>query len=427
MRSSSSTVSNPFAGPDVTLVRDLNIHERVPVKLDQNTASYSAWKRYFSLLFREYLLHGHVDGTVDTALMINDEEWMILDATIIRWFYLTISSDLFHTMVKDDDDAYAVWTKLNGLFTDNRLQRKVLLHGEFYGCQQLDSSIYDFCMRLKKLADELRDLGETIGDALLISTLTAGLNEDFGNAASNLTLTPDPTFAKVVVYLKLEERRMRMAQTRATHTALVTGTRGGQAPPPPRPTPPQPAAPAFPPGFPPALAAPFPPPQPAANGGGRRGGRRGGRKQGGAGAQGGAPRPPQPAYQPAPWYAVQNPWTGVVHAYSMPVPRAPAPGILGTRPPSHQAFYPAPQPYAAPYAASYGQQPQPGGLPLLPLTAPPQPLPAAPWDPALLAALRTAPSPSSYTGGGDWYMDTGATAHMAAYPRRSHADGAPPM
>ena len=77
MSSSSSTISNPFAGPDVTLVRDLNIHERVPVKLDHTTASYSAWKRYFSLVFREYLLHGHVDGTVDSALMINDEEWMI--------------------------------------------------------------------------------------------------------------------------------------------------------------------------------------------------------------------------------------------------------------------------------------------------------------------------------------------------------------
>ncbi|XP_020151479.1 uncharacterized protein [Aegilops tauschii subsp. strangulata] len=382
MSSSSSTVSNPFAGPDVTLVRDLNIHERVPVKLDQNTASYSAWKRYFSLVFREYLLHGHMDGTVDSALMINDEEWMILDATIIRWFYLTISSDLFHTVMDNDDDAYAVWTKLNGLFTDNRLQRKVLLHGEFYG------------------------------------TLTAGLNEDFGNAASNLTLITEPTFAKVVAYLKLEERRMRMALTRATHTALIAGTRGAQAPPPPRPTPPQPAAPALPPGFPPAPAAPFPPPQPAANGGerGRPGGRRGGHKQGGAGAQGGAPRPPQQAYQPAPWYAGQNPWTGVVHTYSMPVPRAPAPGILGARPPSHQAFYAAPQPYAAPY----GQQPQPGGLPLLPLTAPPQPLPPAPWDPALVAALHTAPSPSSYTGGGDWYMDTGATAHMAAYPGNLH-------
>jgi hypothetical protein len=255
--------------------------------------------------------------------MVNDEEWMIIDATIIRWFYLTISTDLFHTVVADEDDARAVWTKLNGLFTDNKLQRKVLLHGEFYGCHQLDSSIDDFCMRLKKIADELRDLGEPIGDELLITTLTAGLHEDYGNAASNLTLIPDPTFPKVVAYLKLEERRLKMVRARATHTALTTGTRAGPAPPALRP----------PPGFPhpPAL----PQAQPSNNNNRRRGGRRGGRQQQQSQQpQGGVARPQQPL-QPAPWYAGQNPWTGVVHAYSMPVPRAPAPGIIGSRPPSH--------------------------------------------------------------------------------------------
>ena len=63
---------------------------------------------------------------------------MAIDTTLIHWFYTTISKDLFHTMVSADDDAHAVWTKLNGLFTDNALQRKVFLHGEFFGCQQLD-------------------------------------------------------------------------------------------------------------------------------------------------------------------------------------------------------------------------------------------------------------------------------------------------
>ncbi|KAI4974882.1 hypothetical protein ZWY2020_048489 [Hordeum vulgare] len=165
--------------------------------------------------------------------MVNDEDWMILDATIIRWFYLIISKDLFHTVVCNEHDAYTVWTKLNNLFTDNKLQHKLLLHGEFYGSQQLDSSIDDFCMCLKKLADELRDLAKTISDELLISTFIAGLNDDFGNATSNLTLIPEPTFTKVVAYLKLEERRLKMARICATHTALTTANRGGPAPPPP--------------------------------------------------------------------------------------------------------------------------------------------------------------------------------------------------
>ena len=100
----------------------------------------------------------------------------------------------------------------------------------------------------------------------------------------------------------------------------------------------------------------------------------------------------------------------------MPVPRAPAPGLLGPRPAGHQAFVGAPyQPYGAPLAppplGGYGapaQAPPYGGQ--LPPPAPAQ------WDPALLAALHSAPSPSNYGGGGDWYMDSGATAHMTAHP-----------
>ena len=131
--------------------------------------------------------------------------------------------------------------------------------------------------------------------------------------------------------------------------------------------------------------------------------------------QGGVARPQQPL-QPAPWYAGQNPWTGVVHAYSMPVPRAPAPGLLGSRSPSHQVLYAVPQPYVQPY----GQPSQPGGPPPLPLMTPALAPPPAPWNPALLAALHSAPTPSTYTGGGDWHMDTGTSAHMAAHPGTLH-------
>ncbi|XP_044448623.1 uncharacterized protein [Triticum aestivum] len=43
-------------------------------------------------------------------------------------------------------------------------------------------------------------------------------------------------------------------------------------------------------------------------------------------------------------------------------------------------------------------------------------LPPAPWDPVLLTGLHAAPTPNNFTGGGDWYMDTGAMAHMFAHP-----------
>jgi hypothetical protein len=44
---------------------------------------------------------------------------MAIDATIIRWLFLTIALDIFKTVVHDGDDARTVWTKINGLFTKN--------------------------------------------------------------------------------------------------------------------------------------------------------------------------------------------------------------------------------------------------------------------------------------------------------------------
>nr|XP_051221235.1 uncharacterized protein LOC127339415 [Lolium perenne] len=98
--------------------------------------------------------------------------------------------------------------------------------------------------------------------------------------------------------------------------------------------------------------------------------------------------------------------------------RAPVPGTIGPRPPTHQAFMAAPPqaPAGLPYA--------PAGLPyggMMP------PAPTAHWDPALYTALQHAPSPGAYSGGGDWFMDTGASAHMAAHPGRPYPDGFAPL
>ena len=77
-------------------------------------------------------------------------------------------------------------------------QRRVFLQQEFFGCHQDNTSVDDYCRHLKTLDDELRDIGAKIDDDLLLSTLTAGHNEDFDNAAANLSLIPNPSFAKAI-------------------------------------------------------------------------------------------------------------------------------------------------------------------------------------------------------------------------------------
>nr|XP_040252145.1 uncharacterized protein LOC120969124 [Aegilops tauschii subsp. strangulata] len=309
IHSSISDASNPFVGPDPTDIRDINIHDRGPVILDATNSTYYTWKTYFSLLFGENNLVDHVDGTVDSRAMVDDSEWTAIDATLTQWFFTTISKDLFH---KVDDQ-----------------------------------SIDDYCRCLKTLSDELRDIGAKIDDDILLSTLTAGLNKDFGNATANLTLTPEPSFPKFMAYLRLEEHQMKHVKKRVQHHAIAAGTSGG-TPPPPALLMPRQLPPPRPRGTTPSrLRPPSLPLHPSisrkAAGGAATatgaGAPSSSRHTGGGGASQQHPTPP--------WTYGTNPWTSVVQAYSMPVPRPPTPAILGSRPASHQAYLAVPD--AAPY------------------------------------------------------------------------------
>jgi hypothetical protein len=112
-------------------------------------------------------------------------------------------------------------------------------------------------------------------------------------------------------------------RTRAVHTALwARGNNalphGGGTPPAPTPAPPHPAP---------------QPPQHQGGGGGGRGGGRGGGNNGGPGIIGPCPRY---SHSTPPWAGGHNPWTRVVHAYTMPI-QPPPPRPRHLRPPSADA------------------------------------------------------------------------------------------
>jgi hypothetical protein len=119
--SSRSGSSNPFAGLSVTVIHDVPVLERMPIKLSHITANFFAWKTYFGLLFHEYDLLDHIDGTVDLLAMPHNPDWSTINATLIRWFFQTVSTNIFHTVVRDGDTTRDVWKKITGLFTDNKI------------------------------------------------------------------------------------------------------------------------------------------------------------------------------------------------------------------------------------------------------------------------------------------------------------------
>jgi hypothetical protein len=87
------------------------------------------------------------------------------------------------------------------------MQRAVLLEAEFHNVVQGDLSIYDYCAKLKKLADSLRDVGHPDSEPSQVLNLLRGLNKKFRHVKPVLT-SKTHTFMSARSYLLLEELQL---------------------------------------------------------------------------------------------------------------------------------------------------------------------------------------------------------------------------
>jgi hypothetical protein len=225
-------------------------------------------------------------------------------------------------------------------------------------------SIAEYTGRLKELADTLYDVGAAVTDHALVINTLRGLNEEYHGTVSifNNSNNP-PSFLVVRSFLIQEERRIKNRRKLAANTALLAGHSTGASAPRPSGTS--------------SSTAPT-------GGGDRRKKRK---------PADGRVRPLAsvdaltPSYGPRPWTSTYNPWTSVVQAWPLSQWRPTSPGVLGSRPP-------------APTQAMLATNASSSSSPSLP--------------PELHHAMNNLSlnNPSG-TGGGHWFLDTGATSHMA--------------
>ncbi|XP_044401833.1 uncharacterized protein [Triticum aestivum] len=400
-----ASASNPFAAPasllsvPLSTILTLNIHGQIPVTLTLTPPNFKLWCSFFHSLFMSYGIYDHVDGSVDAKHRRHDIAWTQVDWCIVRWLYTMLSAELQGMVPQDQPSAFTLWTAICSLFLDNRTQRGLIALEEFHSLRQEHLSVMDYFTRLQTLAGTLRDCDMAVTDRGLVSNMLRGLSNMFSHAIGTMTYdeTKLPTFLQARSYLLQEERRIDRAVAHEPATALHVAAHAAATP---APTP--------------APAPPAPPTNPGSfnNNNGQRGrkGRKGGNGgTGGSGppaghgrASGHAPAlpPSAPMRHPAPLFPGFNPWTGTFQAWPV-MPRPSGAGVLGPRPSAHGLLA----------ATGAGPTPTP---------------PAATWDMSSLQhALLSMPQP--YSGGGDWFFDTGATSHMAADPGSHFRDGALPM
>lgn len=317
------------------------------------------------------------------------------DHSVVNWLYTTVNKGVFDIVYKPNSSAYTIWNAIEGLFRDNELQRAVYLEAELRTLQQGDMSITDYCTRLKTLADSLRDLDQPISEPSQVLNLLRGLNPRYRQVKPVITAKfPPHTFMSARSYLLLEElcdkhdakvdagqafyaAHRGDSSTGNTDHANHAGRNGGQS----------------------GSDASRNKPRNKKRG---RGSGAPGNGASSASSSGGAPIGSSSAHQHQPppglpWTAGYNPWTGLVQAWPMPF-RTPGAPAMAPRPP-----------FQVQHTMTAFHHP---ALPAPPAATTPT------WDgQALLTALQNnggqpQPPPSS----ADWYMDTGASAHMSNAP-----------
>ncbi|XP_073359571.1 uncharacterized protein [Aegilops tauschii subsp. strangulata] len=383
--------STSTAPPPVSPLAGIFINQHVPIVLSLNPPNFSHWRTLFEVMFQKQAVGDHLSRPPRPQ----DPYWLQDDAHIVSWLYNRVTPEVFDLIHQRGATAAAVWSSICNLFLENAEHQVVVLSTEFRRIEQGGSSILSFFARLKDCADRLAELGATVNDRDQVLNMIRGLHPRFRYAVPILTMqTPFPSLLRCRAFLLLEESRL------AADTTTDTALHAARAP-----------ANANNPGGPAATG----------QGGGANRGRGGGRRGRGRGNNSGggtqAPRPTAPA--PAPW-------TGMVHAWPMPWrPHAPGSGILGPCPggavpfagsATHHAT--APGTYnTAPPTAWYPAVPPHPLYNVAPAPAPPPSSSTSASDQsALIAALNNMtvqqqqPSPPS----SDWYLDTGASSHMAS-------------
>lgn len=158
----SSSDGEPADPAPTAVLQAVSIRSHVPVTLDMEEGNYGQWCSFFESTLAKFGLEHHVH--LVTPFDEQDSDWRIVDACVVNWLLTTLSKGVFDIVHRERTNAFTLWHAIEGIFRDNEMQRAVYLEAEFRTAQQGDLSITDFCNKLKRLADQLRDIGHPVSE-----------------------------------------------------------------------------------------------------------------------------------------------------------------------------------------------------------------------------------------------------------------------
>jgi hypothetical protein len=201
----------------------VNVKTHIPMTLEMKNPNFTKWASFFQSLCGKFSLRPHIDGPPPAAV---DPSWDIAECTVRGWIMNIVDDSVLDLAITDEkQSARELWVAIEGLFRSNRAPRAIFLLEQFHSLKQGDSSIDEYCQKLKIKAAVLRDVGHTIEDSQLILSLLRGLNPLYTATADDIAnSTMLPSFSRAREMLSLKELRLANDEKITAASAMVAAS-----------------------------------------------------------------------------------------------------------------------------------------------------------------------------------------------------------
>ena len=195
-----------------------NIKTNIPIKLDLEDHNYDAWRELLQTHCLAFDVLGHIDGS-STPENADDARWHKRDSLVKLWLYGTLAEKLFRSSFKPGGTSRDIWLRIENQFRNNKEARAIQVDNDLRILEIGEMKIQEYCQKLKSYSDLLSNLDAPVADRTLVMYMLNGLNDRFDNIINVIKhRDPFPTFDAAQSMLEMEEKRvLKFNKASATH------------------------------------------------------------------------------------------------------------------------------------------------------------------------------------------------------------------
>lgn len=155
------------------------------------------------------------------------EKWVAQDQQVLSFLFNSLSKEVF-AQVSTSTMAAEVWAAIQGLHASQSRARVISTRMALATASKGASSVADYFVKMKGLADEMASAGRKLDDEELVSYILTGLGDDFDGPVSAIAARVEPiTVNELYAQLVAHEQRKEMHGGGSQSSANIA-TKGGK-------------------------------------------------------------------------------------------------------------------------------------------------------------------------------------------------------